>query len=123
MKKNLVSNKEFEVLSILWENETGLTAKQIHEINPDLVLSTVQSVLKKLVKKDLLKVDEIVYSGTVLTRSYIPTLNKENFILKQFEELDMPELLTQFLGNSNNTSKTLEEIENVIAAKRRGMYL
>lgn len=121
MKKNLVSNKEFEVLNILWENETGLTAKQIHEINPDLVLSTVQSVLKKLVKKDLLKVDEIVYSGTVLTRSYIPTLNKENFILKQFEELDMPELLTQFLGNSNNTSKTLEEIENVIAAKRRGM--
>ena len=121
MKTSLVTNREFEVLNIFWEHNTGLTAKQIHDINPDLVLSTVQSVLKKLIKKNLIKVDEIVYSGTVLTRSYIPTLSAESFVLRQYDTLNMSELLTQFLGNSKDTSKDIQEIENVLDEKRRDL--
>lgn len=118
MDKSLVTKKEFEVLQILWKSETGLTAKQICDKSPDLVLSTVQSVMKKLVKKNFLKVDEIVYSGTVLTRSYVTTLSEESFILKQYDGLDMSELLTQFLGDSKDTSKDIDAIERILEEKR-----
>ncbi|BBM16758.1 hypothetical protein G15_0371 [Enterococcus avium] len=121
MKKSLLTSKEFEVLNIFWASDDGLTAKQIHDTNPDLVLSTVQSAIKNLIKKDMLRVDDIVYSGTVLTRSYVPTLSEESFVLQQYESLNIPELLTQFLGESKDTSKEIETIERILAEKRRDL--
>ena len=66
MKKYNISGREFEILEIFWEQKRAFTAKQIQEINPELSLSTIQNTLKKLVKKKLIKIDDIVYSGTVL---------------------------------------------------------
>ena len=70
MKKYNISGREFEILEIFWEQKRAFTAKQIQEINPELSLSTIQNTLKKLVKKKLIKIDDIVYSGTVLSVSY-----------------------------------------------------
>ena len=71
MKKYNISGREFEILEIFWEQKRAFTAKQIQEINPELSLSTIQNTLKKLVKKKLIKIDDIVYSGTVLSLSLI----------------------------------------------------
>jgi len=119
MRKSLLTNKEYEVLSIFWKSKGGLTAKQIHEDNPELVLSTIQTKIKSLVKKNMLEVDEIVYSGKVLTRKYVPTISEEKFILKQYDGLDISELIMQFLGETGNDSKEIEAIENILKEKRR----
>lgn len=118
MRKSLVTNKEFEVLSILWGSKTPLTAKQIHETNSDLVLSTVQSVIKKLIKKEMVEVADIVYSGKVLTRSYTAKISEESFVLKQYENLNIPKIIAQFLGTSENNSEEIKEIENILKKKR-----
>lgn len=121
MSRFNVTNKELEVLEILWEHEEGLTAKQIVETDPDLILSTVQSVLNKLKKRGLVTVGEIVYSGTVLTRSYQATVTREKFILDYYQKVSVSKLLASFLesGNSQNLDKEISEIEKLLQEKRK----
>ncbi|CAD5902056.1 conserved hypothetical protein [Carnobacterium maltaromaticum] len=123
MNKIKVSPKEVEILNILWGSEKPLTAKQIYESNQKLVLSTIQATLKKLTAKELVKVDDIIYSGTVLTRSYAPNINKEEFILKQYDNLKIPNLLALFLGNQskNEMLAEIEEIEKLLEEKRKDL--
>lgn len=123
MKKYEVTNKELDVLKILWESQKSLTAKDIHTINPDLVLSTIQISLKKLIKKKLIEVKDIVYSGTVLTRSYVPLVSEEAFVIDQYEGLNISVLLSEFLGNSSSEkmSEELEELEEIFRQKKRDL--
>jgi len=120
MKKYEVTNKELDVLKTLWASDRPLTAKEIHENNQNLVLSTVQLSLKKLIKKNLVEIKDIVYSGTVLTRSYSPIISEEAFVVNQFQNLNLSVLLSEFLGN--NSSKImyneLDELEELLKQKK-----
>ena len=51
-----------------------------------LTINTVQAVLRKLLKKKLIEIDKIVYSGTVLCRSYKPTISADEFALSHFND-------------------------------------
>ena len=121
MKKYNISGREFEILEIFWEQKRAFTAKQIQEINPELSLSTIQNTLKKLVKKKLIKIDDIVYSGTVLSRSYIVCITKEDYILNQYEHIEIRNLLASFLGNQTieDLSDEIEKIEELLENERK----
>ena len=121
MKKYNISGREFEILEIFWEQKRAFTAKQIQEINPELSLSTIQNTLKKLVKKKLIKTDDIVYSGTVLSRSYIVCITKEDYILNQYEHIEIRNLLASFLGNQTreDLSDEIEKIEELLENERK----
>lgn len=71
--KQSITKREMDVLDILWKSETPLVASEIMKMNPELVMNTVQSVLRSLVKKGYVEVRGIEYSGTVLSRAYGPT--------------------------------------------------
>lgn len=121
MKKYNISGREFEILEIFWEQKRAFTAKQIQEINPELSLSTIQNTLKKLVKKKLIKIDDIVYSGTVLSRSYIACITKEDYILNQYEHIEIRNLLASFLGNQSreDLSDEIQKIEELLENERK----
>ena len=121
MKKYNISGREFEILEIFWEQKRAFTAKQIQEINPELSLSTIQNTLKKLVKKKLIKIDDIVYSGTVLSRSYIVCITKEDYILNQYEHIEIRNLLANFLGNQTREDliDEIEKIEELLENERK----
>ena len=121
MKKYNISGREFEILEIFWEQKRAFTTKQIQEINPELSLSTIQNTLKKLVKKKLIKIDDIVYSGTVLSRSYIVCITKEDYILNQYEHIEIRNLLASFLGNQTreDLSDEIEKIEELLENERK----
>lgn len=116
-----LTKKELEILTVLWSSSTPLTARQIIEKNPSLGMSTVQSVLKKLSKNNLIKTAEIVYSGTVLTRSYSPTVDEETFILNQYDDINMSKLLAGFLGKQpkDDLVDEISKIENLLAEKKK----
>ena len=123
MKKKYVSNKELDVLNILWDSDSALTAKEINTRYPEFALSTIQLSLKNLIKKDLVKVNEIVYSGTVLTRNYVPTITKENYVVDQYQGLSPSLLLSELLGNDSSSELDLElkELEEIIKNKKRDL--
>ena len=77
-----LTGREKDILSILWNSEKGLIASEVVKERDDLTINTVQAVLKKLLRRNLIEVDQIVYSGTVLSRSYKPTLTEAEFETK-----------------------------------------
>ena len=67
--KGLTKRQE-DVMNILWDAKKPIIASEIVKTGTDLNINTVQAALRSLIKKNYIEVAEIVYSGTVLTRSY-----------------------------------------------------
>ena len=80
------TRREQDVLEVLWNGEKPMTASEIVGANPDLTMNTVQAVLRKLLGQKIIEVADIVYSGTVLSRSYRPIISHDEFIASQFSQ-------------------------------------
>ena len=76
-KKQKLTKKQLEIMKILWNSPTPMIASDIEKSNPSLNINTIQACLRALMKAEYIKVADIVYSGTVLTRSYTPCVSKE----------------------------------------------
>ena len=76
-----LTERDMEILNILWESTESMTASQLIEADPTLTINMVQAVLRRLLKKNLIQVDKIVYSRTALCRSYSPTVSASEFTL------------------------------------------
>lgn len=111
-----LSGRELDIMNVFWEAGKPLIAKDIVARDPSLSINTVQAVLKGLLKKNYIKVAEIVYSGTVLTRSYEPVLTAEeytvNLITKGIHKRLSSEGIMAALFNMGETDKkTIEKLE------------
>ena len=96
----------------------------IATLKPDLTINTVQAVLRNLLKYKYIEVADIVYSGTVLTRSYRPLITEQDFGVSQvirdfhsFEGLSVPHLVAGLL-NEPITADEISELETMIAQQK-----
>ena len=80
----MIHPRELEILNILWNSEEALTSSDIVEAGNRLSQSTVQAVLRKLLKDELVQVEGVTHSGNVLSRTYKPTEASRDVITKQF---------------------------------------
>ncbi len=112
-----LTKRDLEVMTILWSGEGSKTASLIVKDNPELTMNTVQAVLRKLLKDKLIKVADIVYSGTVLTRSYEPMVSQEKFwiqkLVADYQEISnkvsKADIIAALLDTSKNTEKIKED--------------
>lgn len=81
------ADRDIDVMNILWNSEKSLTASEIVSARPELELTvnTVQAVLRKLLNHKLIRIADIVYSGSVLCRSYEPAVSPEEFSVLQWD--------------------------------------
>ena len=82
----MIHPRELEILNILWGSDKALTSKEIVDAGKGLSQSTVQAVLRKLLKDGLVEVDGITHSGNVLSRTYRPTEKSREVVLRQYVE-------------------------------------
>ena len=61
-----ITNRDLDILNLLWESSTPLTASEILKKNNELTMNTIQAVLRKLLRNGYIEVADVVYSGTVL---------------------------------------------------------
>lgn len=116
-----LTNRDLDILNILWNSENALTASAIAGSQDGLTINTVQAELRKLLKMDLIKIADIVYSGTVLCRSYLPTVTSKEFALAQFAEefrqlqteISTTSLVATLLEQETDDSKRTQEIEKL----------
>ena len=117
-----LTNREYDILKILWTSEDALTASGISEQGDRISINTVQATLKKLLKRDLIHVDQIVYSGTVLSRAYRPSVSQEDFELKRYvsnmkriqgNDFSCSQFVASFLGQESNRQKIRQEIDQL----------
>jgi len=121
-----LTKRELDVMTILWESSSPLVASEITKMDESLNINTVQAVIRKLLDKKYIEVDDIVYSGTVLTRSYKPALSKKEMavqrFLGQFQENDkvsIPNLVATLLKHEKNEQDVIEELELLLAERKK----
>ena len=115
-----LSTRQFEIMDILWKSTQPMTASQILSHDASLNINTVQASLRSLIKKEYIRLADIVYSGTVLTRSYEPIVTKEAYMKQMF----MPdfgssryEVFVSVIQEETDI-KALEYLESVIADRK-----
>lgn len=129
MKSKLpkISEKEKEIMSVLWRSKEPLTASAITQSSGGLNINTVQASMRNLLKKKYIRVADIVYSGTVLTRCYGPIISAEEYAADQLQSMRLNTLnfstinfIDFFLKNSE--PDILDELEDMIkrTKKKRG---
>lgn len=119
MKNYKLSNKELEVMKVLWETAETLSATDIPEYNPKLNINTIQVVLRNLLKKSYIEVADIVYHNTVLTRVYKPLLTRDEYfcsLLDSTSELNNS-FMAAFIKRENNL-ETVEMLEKLIEEQK-----
>ncbi|MCI2146448.1 MAG: BlaI/MecI/CopY family transcriptional regulator [Clostridiales bacterium] len=119
MKLKKLTNKELDVLRVLWDSEDPLLASEIYKIDPSLNSNTVQAALRNLTKKGYIKVADIVYSGTVLSRRYTPIVTQPEYV-KMFFPATPEEKVTfmeGFIKDIDDISE-LEAIQKLIDQKK-----
>ncbi|GAB6110127.1 BlaI/MecI/CopY family transcriptional regulator [Fusibacter bizertensis] len=84
-KAGSLSEKEKEIMMVLWQVGEPLTASSIAENGEALNINTVQALTRNLLKKNFIEVADIVYSGTVLSRRYRPLLSAEEYASENLE--------------------------------------
>lgn len=120
MKLKVLSTRENQVMSVLWNNQHSLSAHQISEECEDMSVYSVQQVLQRLLKYEFIKVADIGYSNTVLTRLYVPVLSQPEYI--QFLLGDNEQGLYQiasFLISNNTDKKVLQDLKEQIIEKQK----
>ena len=121
--KNRFTKKEVEILKTIWSNDKPLIASDIVKLNPSLNINTVQAGLRSLISKNAIKVADIVHSGTVLTRCYTPIISKEDYFDTLYKDIIGDEKkvfpLIKSLIDAKTTLDELEELEKIIARKKR----
>ena len=115
MKKR-ITKKQLEIMKI-----KPLIASEILKRNDSLNINTVQACLRALVNKQFIKVADIVYSGTVLTRSYTPLVSREDFLETACQDIigkaKVSSLIASLIDTETNLSE-LEELEKLIEQKK-----
>ena len=122
MDRKALSPRQLEVMEILWNAEKGLTASEIVNASTELQINTVQASLRSLITKKYIEVGDIVYSGTVLSRSYVPTVTREEYLsfsCKKLSEFSSSSLvMASLIGNTENTN-ILDELEAMIRKRKK----
>lgn len=124
-KKRLenLTKRDLDIMNILWDSSKSMTASEIVNASSDLTMNTVQAILRKLLKKQLIEVADIVYSGTVLSRSYRPTITASDFAVSQLTadfkklngEVSKTTVVAALLELEPDHQKALKEINQLEA--------
>lgn len=122
-----ITNREKDILEVLWNSDTPLLASDIPKLNPSLSISSVQLGLRNLLAKNIIEVADIIHSGTVLSRSYRPLISREeiisNEVINSFKSLDRTittkNIVTTLLKHEKNEADTIKELEKLLEERKK----
>lgn len=121
MKKRL-SKKQLDVMKIFWKNSTPLIASDIVKSSKNLQINTVQACLRSLIQKEYIEIADIVYSGTVLTRSYHALISKEEYFNNTYEDIMGDSSSSQLMASLIEEERDIEvlaQLEDLLQKKIR----
>lgn len=119
MIRNL-SQKQLDVMKILWDAGTPLVASDIVKAESSMNINTVQASLRVLLKENLIEIADIVYSGTVLSRSYRPLISRDVYL--EYKNIignsSTSAMIATFIEQEEDISE-LERIEELIRKRMK----
>jgi predicted transcriptional regulator len=120
MKIKVLSTREIQIMNILWSSDKPMSANQIAEESDDMSVFSVQQVLQRLLKNEIIKVAEIGYSNTVLTRFYVSVLTQAEYVqfLLGDSNLNLYKITSFFIEN-NTDKNTLQDLKKQIVERQK----
>ena len=115
-----LSKSEYHILLYLYEFNQTLTKYELLERMPSLNENTTAAVIRSLLNKGYLKVEEIKYSQNVLARAYRPSIPFINFIKEEYGEVAVEKLVNHAV-NSLKTKKQTEYFSNLIIERKNAI--
>lgn len=109
-------------MKLLWNAKKPMVASDFVQLDPSLNLNSVQSALRSLLKKNYIEVSDIVYSGKVLTRSYLPAISSEDYAAENLDglvkNLLSSNILFQFV-ESENDIEVIERLQTKLEERKK----
>ena len=117
--KYKLSNKELNVMQVLWAAKTALSITDFTSRDPSLNTSTVQAALRSLLQKSYIKVAGIEQHRKVFARTYLPSLSETDYMLEQFRSssVDRASFFTALV--KKESKETLDELAEIIDNQRK----
>ena len=113
MKNNYLSEREMNVMQVLWKYENPMTVTEIVESEKELTTPTVHTVLRKLLDKGYVQVIDTVQTGKVFARRYKAKKTQDEEIEEKIKELsDMLEL-EEVYTDAHRSREIFEEKEKL----------
>lgn len=122
MKNLKLSNKEMDVMLVFWNTDEALASSDIPKMESALNINTVRVAIKNLLKKSVIEVADIAQRGTVLTRTYRPTISFEDYLSGQLQHVNFNSLnLMNALVRQETSNENLDELEKIIHEHRHNI--
>lgn len=125
MNKKLpnISDAEWQVMKVLWENSPLTAAKIIDEIIPETKWSrkTVHTLLRRLVKKGVVHVEKNnPYIYYPLYEEELCMKEETKSFLNRVYNGSLQLLMANFLRNERLSSQEIEELKNILNESENG---
>ena len=122
MKYKKITQSQLHIMKILWNEKKPMIASDFVQLDSSMNLNSVQSALRSLLKKNYIEVSDIVYSGKVLTRRYIPVVSSEDYASENIngvlEDLLSSNILLQYV-ESENDIKVIERLQEKLEERKK----
>ena len=124
MKYKKLTPSQLNIMKTLWDKKEPMIASDFVQLDPSLNLNSVQSALRSLLKKNYIEVSDIVYSGKVLTRSYIPVVSSEDYASENIngvvKDLLSSNILFQYV-ESENDIEVIERFQKKLEERKKAL--
>ncbi|OCN01456.1 hypothetical protein A7X67_02510 [Clostridium sp. W14A] len=125
-----LTNRELQIMQILWKSDKSLTATEISELTGDNNFSifSVQNTIKSLLSKKVIEVSSYTKVYKTNAREYKPLLSANDFATMQFthyfdpsKETAIPHLVATLLKleNTENESNVIDELEKMLNDRKK----
>ena len=121
MKYKKLTPSQLNIMKTLWDKKEPMIASDFVQLDPSLNLNSVQSALRSLLKKNYIEVSDIVYSGKVLTRRYIPVVSSEDYASENINGVLEDLLSSNILQyvESENDIKVIERLQEKLEERKK----
>lgn len=113
MKHKKLTQSQLSIMKTLWAENKAMIASDFVQLDPSLNLNSLQSSLRSLLKKNYIEVSDIVYSGKVLTRSYVPTISADEYAAENINGIVNNLLSSNILLHYVETENDIETIKQL----------
>lgn len=121
MKLKKLTKRQLDIMKILWSSSKPLISSDFIKIDPSLNINTVQSALRMLLSNGYIEVADIVYSGTVLSRSYTPLISAEQYIRINFSGITESNFSSNLISHyieQEDDLQVINRLENLLKKRR-----
>lgn len=128
MKKKpiVLTDREYEVMDVLWNHEREMTINEISESsdNPKLTIPCIAQVVPRLLKKELIHVERFIPVNTKYARTFLPDITRQDYmegeLHRLFQKTGVKAVLSTLvhINNQEENDVLLNDLETFVQEYR-----